>query len=263
MVTRRRRRAASRVAGDKQLLEQIRQIKSNHPFWGYRRVWAYLRFVCRMPINQKRVYRLLKENCLLVTAETKLKARRTGTGKKPRPTRANEWWGVDMTKVMTGTGWCYIVLVIDWYTKKVVGHFAGEQSRARHWLVALNKAVNRQFPAGVCQTEIELNLMSDNGSQPTSRSFMQACSLLGIKQAFTAYSNPKGNADTERMMRTLKEELLWLSEWQSVEAVKTRLDNFIEEFNENYLHSALGYKSPNKFEAEYLENKQQTLKLTA
>jgi transposase InsO family protein len=49
--------------------------------------------------------------------------------------------------------------------------------------------------------------MSDNGSQPTSRSFMEICAGLGIKQAFTAYNNPKGNADTERMMRTLKEEL--------------------------------------------------------
>jgi len=54
--------------------------------------------------------------------------------------------------------------------------------------------------------------MSDNGSQPTSLSFMKACSNLDIHQAFTSYNNPKGNADTERMMRTLKEELLWLRE---------------------------------------------------
>jgi putative transposase len=56
--------------------------------------------------------------------------------------------------------------------------------------------------------KIELNLMSDNGSQPTSRSFMEACAGLGIKQAFTAYNNSKGNADTEPMMRASQRRAL-------------------------------------------------------
>ena len=91
-----------------------------------------------------------------------------------------------MTKVMTDSGWAYIVLVIDWYTKKIVGHFCGEQSKSWHWLAALNKAVNRQFPLGILDSTVELNLMSDNGSQPTSMSFMRTCRDLGIKQAFTS-----------------------------------------------------------------------------
>ena len=78
-----------------------------------------------------------------------------------------------------------------------------------------------QFPNGIREMEIELNLMSDNGSQPTSRSFMETCAGLGIRQAFTAYNNPKGNADTERMMRTLKEELCWLQEWSSANELKS------------------------------------------
>jgi hypothetical protein len=53
--------------------------------------------------------------------------------------------------------------VVDWYSKKVVGHYCGEQSKAWHWLAALNKAVMRQFPGGIREMEIELNLMSDNG----------------------------------------------------------------------------------------------------
>lgn len=145
----------------------------------------------------------------------------------------------------------------------MVGHFAGEQSKAWHWLAALNKAVNRQFPGGIREAEVEVNLMSDNGTQPTSQAFMQACSALGIKQAFTSYCNPKGNADTERMMRTLKEELIWLGEWHSVNQIKQALDEFAELFNENYLHSALGYKTPNKFEAECFEKEQATLYVAA
>jgi transposase InsO family protein len=258
-----RRRSFTRTVADKSLLEKIRVLKADHPFWGYRRVWAYLRFVAGLSVNKKRVYRLLKENDLLVRAETRLLAKRVSSTRKPRPDRANQWWGIDMTKVMTDSGWAYIVLVVDWYSKKVVGHYCGEQSKSWHWLVALNKAVNRQFPNGIREMGIELNLMSDNGSQPTSRSFMETCAGLGIKQAFTAYNNPKGNADTERMMRTLKEELCWLFEWQSVSQLKTALDTFVEDFNSGYLHSALGYKTPNAFEKEYFENRQATLNLAA
>jgi transposase InsO family protein len=256
-------RAAVRRSADVSLLEQIRVIKSEHPFWGYRRVWAYLRFIAQLPVNRKRIYRLLKENNLLVRAETRLLAKRVSNTKKPRPEQANQWWGIDMTKVLTRDGWAYIVLVLDWYSKKVVGHYCGEQSKSWHWLAALNKAINRQFPAGIREAEVELNLMSDNGSQPTSRAFMETCAGLGIKQAFTAYNNPKGNADTERMMRTLKEELCWLREWSSVDELKMTLDIFVEDFNAGYRHSALGYKTPNAFEKEYFEKQQATLNLAA
>ncbi len=263
MVKHCRRRAFARVEADAVLLESIQVIKSEHPFWGYRRIRAYLRFVAESAVNKKRVYRLLKENDLLVGNKTRLLAKRTSNTRKPRPERTNQWWGIDMTKVMTDSGWAYVVLVLDWYSKKVVGHYCGEQSKAWHWLAALNKAVNRQFPVGIREAEIELNLMSDNGSQPTSQSFMETCAGLGIKQAFTAYNNPKGNADTERMMRTLKEELCWLREWQSVNQLKAALDIFVENFNSSYLHSALGYKTPNAFEKEDFEKQRATLNLAA
>ncbi len=76
-------------------MEQIQVIKSDHPFWGYRRVWAFLRFVAGLPVNRKRVYRLLRENNLLVKAETRLLAKRVSHTRKPRPERANQWWGIE------------------------------------------------------------------------------------------------------------------------------------------------------------------------
>jgi transposase InsO family protein len=208
------------------LVERIRQIKSDHPFWGYRRMWAYLRYVDGLVINKKRVYRLMKEHNLTVKPNHKLKAKRLSGRPKPRPDRPNQWWGIDMTKVMTDSGWVYIVIVLDWYSKKVVGHYAGTQATSCHWLDALDKALNRQFPGGV--RGHDLHLMSDNGSQPTSLRFMKACSSLKVNQAFTSYNNPKGNADTERMMRTLKEELLWLREWPSATGwpLQTCLEGF-------------------------------------
>lgn len=81
---------------------------------------------------------------------------------------------------------------------------------------------------------------------------MKACRVMGINQAFTSYSNPKGNADTERFMRTLKEELAWISEFTSPSTFLEALDRWIDGYNANYLHSTLGYRSPEAFEAEQL-----------
>jgi putative transposase len=74
---------------------------------------------------------------------------------------------------------------------------------------------------------------------------------LGVQQAFTSYNNPKGNADTERVLRTLKEECLWLHEWTCPVTLASDLETGIADYNEHYLHSALGYEPPRQFEREY------------
>jgi putative transposase len=254
-----RRRCQTIKDSDRAVLPIIRQLKAEHPFWGYRRIWAYLVFVKRLVINKKRVYRLLRENELLVKGDEKLKAKRTSQQSKPRPDKPNSWWGVDMTKVLTAEGWAYLVVINDWFTKKILGAFVADRSRAADWLEAVNQAVCRQYPNGIREMKnLELNLMSDNGSQPTSLTFMRECRALGIKQAFTAYNNPKGNADTERLMRTIKEELCWLREWASAEELAIEVEKFVEHFNGHYLHSALDYETPNAFEAKWFKNNQIT-----
>lgn len=92
---------------------------------------------------------------------------------------------------------------------------------------------------------------------------MREVASLGIAQSFTSYCNPKGNADTERLIRTIKEELIWLREWSSVGELAQAMDEFVEYFNANYLHSALGYQTPNGFEAEWFANNQITLSAAA
>jgi len=243
------------------IIERIKLLKGEHPFWGYRRIWANLRYVDNLEVNKKRIFRLMQKHDLLVKPDTKLKATRTPIRSKPKPHRPNQWWGIDMTKLMVqGFGWMYIVVVLDWYTKKIVGYYAGMECKSRHWLEALDMAANKQFPGGV--KEKQLYLMSDNGSQPTSVSFMKACHDMSIAQAFTSYNNPKGNADTERVFRTMKEELLWLKEWMSPFELADALGKWVEYYNRQYLHSALGYKSPEKFEEEY-QNSQSSLLVMA
>lgn len=232
------------------ILDRIKGLKAEHPFWGYRRIWAALKYVDRQEINLKRVYRLMQRHNLLVKENSVLKASRTPQRNKPKADRPNQWWGIDMTKVQVqGFGWVYITVVLDWYTKKVVGYHAGLQSKARHWLEALDMAVNRQFPEGV-RTH-RLHLMSDNGCQPTSVSFMKVCGIMNIEQAFTSYNNPKGNADTERFFRTMKEELIWLREWTSPLELMNEVAEWLESYNTGYLHSTLGYKTPEMAEREY------------
>jgi transposase InsO family protein len=81
---------------------------------------------------------------------------------------------------------------------------------------------------------------------------MKAAATLGITQTFTSYNNPKGNADTERLMRTLKEEFLWLRQWTSPLELERALTAWIEWYNTRYLHSALGYRTPCQVEQQHL-----------
>ena len=239
-------------ADDKHILERIKSITSEHPFWGYRRVWAWLKHRDGYLINRKRVYRIMKENALLVVQRPK-KAKRTPQKSKPKPIRPREWWGIDMTKFMIpNLGWVYLVIVLDWFNKKIVGYNVGLRSRSKEWRDAMEMAVMKECSYG--SREESIALVSDNGSQPTSLSFMKDMAILGLKQVFTSYDNPKGNADTERVMRTLKEELLWLEEFESLEEARQKISSWIEvDYNLMYVHSALGYMSPEEFDRKWCE----------
>jgi putative transposase len=113
-------------------------------------------------------------------------------------------------------------------------------------------AVNRQCPHGARGQGV--SLMRDHGCQPTSTAVMLACATVESHQAFTSDHNPKGHADTERFMRTLKEECLWLQEWPGPLALMRALKDWLAHHNESYLHSALGYQSPRQFERDDLHH---------
>ena len=244
-----------RIAEDKTILLQIQPIKADHPLWGYRFIWAYLRYQKGICYNKKRIYRIMKEHNLLVTKDNKLKARRDNQSNKskPRATRPNQFWGTDMTKVMLASfGWVYLVIVLDWYTKKIIGYSINKRSRTKEWLQALSNACNTQFPEGVLRKQQSLSLISDNGSQPTSLQYHKACSVLEIERIFASYNNPKGNADTERVIRTIKEDLLWTKEFVSLEHLQREFKLWVAHYNSERPHSTLGYRTPLEFEKEQL-----------
>jgi putative transposase len=238
--------------GDEGLIEAIKEVKAEHPYWGYRRIWAKLRYQGGYAfLNRKKVYRLMERYGLLQD-QIRKKAPRVPSRNKPKASYPNQWWGIDMTKVMVRNwGWVYVVVVMDWYTKKILGYYLGLQARAKHWLEALNMAVQNACPNG--SRQLGIKLVSDHGSQPTAASFMKECGLLGIEQVFTSYNNPKGNADTERLMRTLKEEFFWREEWDNIFKLVEGFKKFVEEYHESYPHSTLDYLSPNEFERRWYE----------
>lgn len=240
------------AVSDGALLTRIRDLKTEHPFWGYRRIRAWLVHREGQVVNSKRVRRIMHQHGLMTASAACEKPLRPFRS-KPRADRPRQYWGIDMTKfLIPSAGWVYLVVVLDWYTKKIVGWDLALRSRAAEWKRAMDQALNREFPNGVRGQG--LKLVNDNGSQPTATSFMSDMAYLGIEQVFTSYDNPRGNADTERVMRTIKEEEVWLNEYRTLEEARERIGHWIEvDYNRRYVHSTLGYLSPEEFERAYWE----------
>lgn len=219
-----------------ELLSRIQQLKVKHPYWGYRRIWAYLKYHEKLPVNRKRIFRLMKENHLLVPKNRRLKAPRKAKMQKPRTVIPNRYWGIDMTKVtIPAFGWVYLHIVIAWSTKKLMNL----TRKLSDWIAALNEAVNLLFPNGIRESLVIPKLVSAHGYQPTLTAFFKYSSELGIQQIFASYSNPKGNVDIERIIRTLKEDLVWPREFDSIADFEKALNVWHKEYNENFPHLSL------------------------
>jgi putative transposase len=178
---------------------------------GQARRRAWLKYRESLPVGYKRIYRFMNENGLLVP-QKRYRAKRQPERRKPRAQRHGQFWGINMTKfIILGLGWAYLVIVLDWFSRKVVGWQLSWRCRTQERREALEGAVIQEFSHIV--RDQGLKLVSDNGCQPRSGSFLKLTATLDIEQIFTSFNNPKGNAETERFMRTLKEELLWLEEF--------------------------------------------------
>lgn len=210
-------------------------------------------------VGRNRVYRLMSENRLLISKRSRLLAKRKPLKPKPREKRPNEFWGTDMTKIKIGSfGWVYLHVVLDWYTKELVGYSFSFQSKTEGWLAALNMAVNARYSDGIRQVQSLPCLISANGCQPTSERYMKSCLELGIKQIFTSWNNPKGNTDTERVIRTIKEDLVWPYDWDNPFEFETALSKWITDYNTDFPHQTLKYKTPTQFYRDTLKAKQET-----
>jgi len=140
----------------------------------------------------------------------------------------------------------------------MVGWNLSLRAKMSEWKEAPDRAVCERFLSGVRSQG--LNLVSDNGSQPTSVAFMRDTAELGINQIFCSCDNPRGHAETERVIRTTKEEVLWLNDFGSFEEARATIGAWIgQDYNRLYVHSALGYLSPEGFRQPWIQSQEAIL----
>lgn len=218
--------------------------------YGYRRVAWWLQRKKGLAVNRKRVLRVMRERGLLVRPR-RLRARRRKEWGRVEASRPNEIWQSDMTKVWAGpsVGWAYLVCVIDCCTREIVGWNLSHRCRTEDALVAVEQAVLERLPEGSRQAGVTLT--TDNGTQFTSSRFLQTLSRLSITHRRTAYHHPEGNSYIERFHRSLKEEEVWLNEYENFDQAKSSIATWIEEYNHDRPHRGLRGRTPHESRAQF------------
>lgn len=257
------RRASQREIANEQLAEEIKRIyDDNRQVYGSVRVWQALK-KAGIPCGRDRVARLMRENGL---RGKRLKRRTITTiadeSKSPAPNRLqrqfdadkpNTKWVGDISYIPTGQGWLYLAVVIDLFSRRVVGWAMAPHMRASLVCDAFAMALRQRRPAG-------LLFHSDRGCQYTSSEF---CSLLADNDMTASMSrrgNCLDNAVAESFFATIKTELVDDATYATHQQAETDIFFYIEGFyNRTRLHSHLSYCSPAEFEADFQLQQAQTL----
>ena len=239
---------------DAPLLAAIETVVLQLPGYGYPRVTAQLRRE-GWEVNHKRVYRLMREAGLLrVRRRGQVRTTDSGHGFPIYPNLLSErgWrrltapdqaWGADLTYVRLGDGFCYLAVLLDLFSRRIVGWNLAEGLEASGALAALEMALQSRQPAG------DWIHHSDRGVQYACRDYVRRLKQAGARISMTASGEPKENAQAERVIRTVKEEEVDLQEYGSFGEAERGIGCFIEAvYNRKRLHSALGYRPPSEFE---------------
>jgi putative transposase len=215
------------------------------PAYGYRRVAWWLHRKQGLAINGKRVLRVMQERGLLVRQGRYRVTRKKDWSRVDAP-EPNRVWQSDMTKVWAGpsTRWSYLVSVIDCCTRQIVGWDLSLRCRSGEALAALEQAVLNHLPYG--PRGLGLTLTTDNGTQFTSTAYVETLNRLGIEHRRTAYNHPEGNSYIERFHRSLKEEEVWINEYQNFNQAKQSIALWIEEYNHDRPHRGLHGRTPHE-----------------
>ena len=168
-----------------------------------------------------------------------------------KPSEPNRGWQIDMTCfVLSDMSMAYLVGVIDCCTRQIVGWSLSRRARADEWTAAVRMALESKGLASKDDCR-GLVLRSDNGSQPCSKKFVEFLGKVGIKGQYTGYDSPDDNAYIERLFRTVKEEEIWPNEYDSFAEADKAIEDYVKYYNEERVHSALDYKTPNEMAAIY------------
>jgi putative transposase len=237
---------------DDVLAQRLQRLIVEHPTFGYRRLWALLRFHEGLRINRKAVYRVLVVKGWFVH-QRRTTPRPRVQGRRSRASRSNERWAMDVTHIDCGRdGWAHLAAVIDCHDRELVGYEFARRGRAKEAERALEAACIDRFgtlrPDGA--TPI---LRSDNGLIFQSRRFRAACKDYRLRQEFITPYTPEQNGIVERFFRSLKEECVWQHCFPSFVEARRAVRRWIGWYNDRRPHQALGYLSPRQYRASQLQ----------
>jgi transposase InsO family protein len=164
-------------------------------------------------------------------------------------TGPNKFWGGDITYISTEEGWLYLSVVLDLYSKKIVGHAMRETMHAELVISAIEMAIQRQ---GIADGS-SLVSHTDRGSQYASSDYTEKLAAHRITASMSRKGNCYDNAMVESFFRTLKVELIYTRKFKTREEARAAIFEFIEVwYNRQRLHSSLDYATPEQYELKQL-----------
>lgn len=236
-------------SADTVLVARIKELIEQHPTFGYRRIWARLRFGDQLLINKKKVRRILRQQGWMVHARVATPRPRVQRAKS-KANYPNERWALDATHIVCGEdGWAHLVAVIDCYDRKIVGWEFALRGRANEAERALEMACLARFGTLRPSGNVPI-IRSDNGLIFQSRRFREACRFYRLSQEFITPYTPEQHGLIERWFRSLKEACVWQENFASFAEAKVAIRRWIEWYNQERPHQALGYRSPEQFAQE-------------
>ena len=241
-----RRRGPVGAASDEVLVTHIRRVLRASPFHGegYRKAWAKLR-VEGTRTSKERVRRLMREHDLQAP-------HRVGHAHGPKAhdgtitTEAPDlMWGTDMTATVTvGEGTACVFVAVDHCTTECIGLHAAKRGNRFEALEPIRQGVREHFGGigeGVARG---LRLRHDHGSNYLADDFQQEIAFFGMESSPSFVREPEGNGVAERFIRTLKENLLWVRSFETIEQLRLALLAFKRTYNEQWMLEKYGYRSP-------------------
>jgi putative transposase len=221
--------------------------------YGYRRVTVELRR-CGMLVNHKRVARIMREDDLLAVQPKRFVTTTDSNhrleiylnlARRMTLTGIDQLWVADITYIRLQAEFVYLALILDAFSRKVVGWKLDRTLASRLATGALEIAIETRKPLP------GLVHHSDRGIQYASGEYVAILQKHGMVPSMSRPANPYDNASCESFIKTLKREEIYANDYENLEHLRSNIEEFIERYyNQKRLHSALGYRSPEEFEAQ-------------
>jgi putative transposase len=237
----------------------IEAVAAEWPTYGYRRVTKELQQQKKLRVNHKRVRRLMVQMGLQV--KRKRKNRQTTNSQHPFPrypnlvehlqiVRPDQVWVVDITYIRLGQGFIYLAVIMDVCTRAIRGWHLSRSLDQQLTLMALQRALKDHTP------EIH---HSDQGVQYAATAYTQLLKQAHVQISMAQVGEAWQNGYAERLIRTIKEEEVDLSDYQDYTEALRHIGRFLDEvYMHKRIHSSLGYLTPAEFERQWLQEQAQS-----